>query len=100
MAEDDAAGDDAGPTAPPPADGSARTDDPVQSTVLGLAGSPGRTLAVGVAVLLALLYSVFIQQELLLVVWLLAVGFLVYLVWRFVRAHERIAAAAERVADD
>lgn len=79
-------------------DGPAR-DDPVKSTLFGLAERPGRSLAIAVAVLVLLLYAVLIQQELLLVVWLLAVGFLVYLVWRFVRAHERIAAAAERLAD-
>lgn len=73
-------------------------DDPVRSALFGLAGSPARSLALAVAVILALLYSVFIQQELLLVVWLLALGFLVYLLWRFVRAHERLAAAAERFA--
>jgi threonine/homoserine/homoserine lactone efflux protein len=75
------------------------TDDPVRRALLGLAGSPGRSLAVAVAVLAVLLYSVFISQQLLVVVWLLAVGFLVYLLWRFVRAHERIASAAERLAD-
>lgn len=74
-------------------------DDPVKETLFGLASSPGRSLAVALVVLAMLLYSVFIQQELLLVVWLLAVGFLVYLLWRFVRAHERIAGAAERLAD-
>lgn len=74
-------------------------DDPVQEALLGIAGNPGRSLAVAVAVLALLLYSVFISQQLLVVVWLLVVGFLVYLFWRFVRAHERIASAAERLAD-
>lgn len=74
-------------------------EDPVKSAIFGLAESPGRSLAIALAVLLVVLYSVFIQQQLLLVVWLLAVGFLVYLFWRFVRAHERIAGAAERLAD-
>lgn len=74
-------------------------DDPVRTVLFGLAGNPGRSLAVAVAVLVVLLYAVLIQQELLLVVWLLLTGFLVYLFWRFVRAHERIAGAVERLAD-
>lgn len=74
-------------------------DTPVRSALFGLAGDPTRSLALAVAVVLALLYSVFIQQELLLMGWLLAVGFLVYLFWRFVRAHERLAVAAERLVD-
>lgn len=75
-------------------------DDPVKSALFGLSENPGRSLAIVIAVLLVVLYGVFISQELLLVGWLLAVGFLVYLFWRFVRAHERIAGAAERLADD
>ena len=74
--------------------------DPVKVALFGMTSRPGRSLAIAVAVVLVLLYAVLIQQELLLVVWLLVTGFLVYLLWRFVRAHERIAGAAERLADD
>lgn len=87
------------PAEPDPSDEPV-SDDPVKSALFGLTDNPGRSLAIAVAIVLVLLYSVFIQQELLLVGWLLAVGFLVYLFWRFVRAHERIAGAAERLADD
>lgn len=75
------------------------TDDPVQEALFGLAGSPERSLGVVLLVLAVVLYGVFISQQLLVVVWLLVVGFLVYLFWRFVRAHERIAVAAEGLAD-
>ena len=73
--------------------------DTVESTLLDALGGPGRSVAVAIGVLVVLLYGVLIQQELLLVVWLLAVGFMAYLFWRFVRAHERIAGAAVRLAD-
>lgn len=92
-----------GPATDPPDDPAAddlRSEDPVATTVASLAGSPGRTLALAVAVVLLVAYAVLIQQELFLVIWLLVVGFLVYLVWRFVRAHERLAGAAERLAND
>lgn len=51
--------------------------------------------AIGFVALLTLVYSVLIAQALLL--WIvIVIGLLfLYLVWRFVRAHERIAAALE-----
>jgi heme O synthase-like polyprenyltransferase len=45
-----------------------------------------------------LLYSVVVAQQILAAVALLVWVFVVYLAWRFVRAHERIAAAAETMA--
>ncbi|MEF8808570.1 hypothetical protein [Natronomonas sp.] len=54
-------------------------------------------LLVGLAIagIVILAYSVLVAQQLLLgasvVVWLLGL----YLLWRFIRAHERIAAALE-----
>jgi high-affinity Fe2+/Pb2+ permease len=54
-------------------------------------------IAVALAVLL-LLYSVLVAQQLLLWVGFVTPFALLYLLWRFVRAHERIAAAQERRA--
>jgi hypothetical protein len=51
-----------------------------------------------VAGVLALLYGVLIAGQILAPIALLLWAFLVYLAWRFVRAHERIAAAAETMA--
>lgn len=76
-----------------------QTDDPVRSAWSRIADDRGRLLALAAVVLLVVFYGVFVQQQLLVVIWLLVSGFLVYLVWRFVRAHERIAGAAERLAD-
>ena len=95
MAEDEVR-DDPEPSSP---DDEAAAGDPVRAGLAGLAGRPGRAAAVAVAAVLVLLYAVFVQQELFLVIWLGVSGFLLYLLWRFVRAHERLAAAAERVAD-
>lgn len=47
-----------------------------------------------------LLYSVLVAQQILAAVALLLWVFVVYLAWRFVRAHERLAGAAERLADE
>lgn len=60
--------------------------------------SPRALALVGIVVVLALLYSVFIMAAPL--AWASAVVPLValYLLWRFVRAHERIAAAMESSA--
>jgi heme O synthase-like polyprenyltransferase len=52
-------------------------------------------VVLGVAVLL---YSVLVVQQILAAVALLLWVFVVYLAWRFVRAHERLAGAAERIA--
>ncbi|NIS30106.1 MAG: hypothetical protein GWN07_07700 [Actinobacteria bacterium] len=71
----------------------------MSSALFGLAGNPGRTLAVAAAAVLVVLYAVFVQQALFLVIWLAVAAFLIYLAWRFVRAHERLAGAAERLAD-
>lgn len=75
------------------------SDDPVRSAWSKVADDRSRLLALVAVVLLVVFYGVFIQQRLLVVIWLLVSGFLVYLLWRFVRAHERIAGAAERVAE-
>jgi uncharacterized membrane protein len=52
-------------------------------------------VSLAVAGIVILAYSVLVAQQLLLgasvVVWLLGL----YLLWRFIRAHERIAAALE-----
>jgi hypothetical protein len=63
-------------------------------------GSRERLLRVGAVVLglLLLLYSVVVAQQILAAVALLLWVFVVYLAWRFVRAHERLADAAERLA--
>jgi heme O synthase-like polyprenyltransferase len=59
-----------------------------------------RLLRVGAVVfgLLLVLYSVVVAQQILAAVALLLWVFVVYLAWRFVRAHERLADAAERLA--
>ena len=61
-----------------------------------------RRLRIGAVVigLLLLLYSVVVAQQILAAVALLLWVFVVYLAWRFVRAHERLASAAERLAGD
>lgn len=55
------------------------------------------TRKAGIAALLILfaLYNFFVLQELFASVWVLSVGAILYLGWRFVRAFERIAAAME-----
>jgi hypothetical protein len=53
------------------------------------------TVAGGVVVLL---YSVLVAGQILAPIALFAWVFVVYLLWRFVRAHERLADAAERLA--
>ncbi|SHG74133.1 hypothetical protein [Halobaculum gomorrense] len=55
-------------------------------------------IAVVVLVVLFTLYAVLIQAQVLVVVYLLSVAFLLWLLSRFVRAHERIAVAQERRA--
>ncbi|WP_318568028.1 hypothetical protein [Salinigranum marinum] len=56
-------------------------------------------LAVVVVGAFVLLYGVVVTQQILAAIVLLVWLFVVYLVWRFVRAHERLADAATRVAD-
>lgn len=60
---------------------------------------PWRTAALVVAVIAAAAYATLLRQELFLVVWLLFAGFFAHLALRFVRATERLASAAERLAD-
>jgi hypothetical protein len=55
------------------------------------------TVAGGIVVLL---YSVLVAGQILAPIALFAWVFVVYLLWRFVRAHERLADAAERLAAD
>ena len=78
-------------------DDEANADETVE--VLGRAVSR-RTLRIGAAVfaVLLLVYSVLIAGQLLLWVGLISPFVFLYFVWRFVRAHERIAAAQERRA--
>lgn len=52
-------------------------------------------LAIAILALLALVYSVFVTRALLQWVGLVLPLVFLYLVWRFVRAHERIATALE-----
>lgn len=61
---------------------------------------PRLALGAAVAAVLVLLYAAFVQQELFVVVWLLLVAFFAHLALRFVRAFERIAGAAARLASD
>jgi hypothetical protein len=55
------------------------------------------TVAGGIVVLL---YSVLIAGQILAPIALFAWVFVIYLLWRFVRAHERLAAAAETIASN
>jgi hypothetical protein len=66
------------------------------------AAEPDRRLLIAAIVVgvLAVLYGVLVAGQILAPIALLAWVFLVYLAWRFVRAHERIADAAERLAAD
>ncbi|WP_372912547.1 hypothetical protein [Salinigranum sp.] len=50
--------------------------------------------------IVVLLYSVLVAGQILAPIALFAWVFVVYLLWRFVRAHERLADAAERLAAD
>jgi threonine/homoserine/homoserine lactone efflux protein len=52
-------------------------------------------IAIAVLALLALVYSVFIARALLQWVGIVLPLVFLYLAWRFVRAHERIATALE-----
>ncbi|QZX98408.1 hypothetical protein [Halobaculum rubrum] len=61
-----------------------------------LSSRPG--IAVVVLFVLVSLYAVLIQAQILAIVYLLSVAFLLWLLYRFVRAHERIAVAQERRA--
>jgi maltodextrin utilization protein YvdJ len=62
------------------------SDSPRERTVL---------VALAVVALLALAYSLLIAQQVLAWFAIAIPLVLLYLVWRFVRAHERIAAALE-----
>lgn len=76
--------------------------DPRRSTdrLLSLwAKRPWQTAAAAIVGVAVVAYAILIQQELLLAVWLLLAGFFVHLALRFVRAVERIAGAAERLAE-
>ena len=57
-------------------------------------------LAVAILAVLVLLYSVLVMQRALYAVSFVLPLFLLYLVWRFVRAHERIADALEGREDN
>jgi hypothetical protein len=50
--------------------------------------------------IVVLLYSVLVAGQILAPIALFAWVFVVYLLWRFVRAHERLADAAEQLAKD
>lgn len=56
-------------------------------------------VAIAVLAALVLLYSVLVMQRALYAVSFVLPLFLLYLVWRFVRAHERIADALEARED-
>ena len=55
-------------------------------------------IAVVVLFVLVSLYAVLIASQILAVVYFASVAFLLWLLYRFVRAHERIAVAQERRA--
>ncbi|MFC7135577.1 hypothetical protein [Halobaculum litoreum] len=61
-----------------------------------LRSPPG--IAAAVAFVLLALYAVVIQSQILLVVSYVSLGLLLWLLYRFVRAHERIADAQARRA--
>ena len=81
-------------------DGAGEGDASDADDTVELLGRPvgRRTLRIAVAILavLSLLYSLLIAGQILLWVTLIAPFVFLYLLWRFVRAHERIAAAQER----
>lgn len=66
---------------------------------VGFRDDPRTAALVAGVVVLALLYSVFIAGRIGLWFGIVAVGGGAYVVWRFLRAVERIAAALERLAD-
>jgi uncharacterized membrane protein len=70
------------------------------STTLGDDRERRLRLAAVVVSVLALLYGVLIAGQILAPIALVALLFVVYLLWRFVRAHERLAGAVERIAAD
>ncbi|WP_216824755.1 hypothetical protein [Salinigranum rubrum] len=70
------------------------------STVFGVDRDSLLMVVASVALLVVFLYSVLVVQQVLALVATLLWLFGVYLVWRFVRAHERLAEAAERIAAD
>lgn len=55
-------------------------------------------IAVVVLFVLISLYAVLVQAQILAIVYLASVALLLWLLYRFVRAHERIAVAQERRA--
>lgn len=57
-------------------------------------------LGIGVIAVLTLLYSLLIAQQILAWFGIVIPLLLLYLVWRFVRAHERIADALEATSGD
>ena len=62
--------------------------------------SRGQLAGIIVGLLAVAAYSVLIAGQLLLVVFPAAAVFVVYLIWRFVRAVEAIADAQQRRAND
>jgi Flp pilus assembly protein TadB len=85
------------PSDDPPSDDQTAADDPDRVPALDVSERTLFRVAVAVAVLL-LVYSVVVAQQLLLWVGIVTPLVLLYLFWRFVRAHERVAAAQERRA--
>jgi hypothetical protein len=106
QATDDAPPDD---SSPPGGDGT-RADDAADGDEGNADGTvevlettvSRRSLRIGAVVfaVLLLIYSVLIAGQLLLWVGLITPFVFLYFVWRFVRAHERIAAAQERRVRD
>ncbi len=70
------------------------------STVFGVDRDSLLMVVAALALLVVFLYSVLVVQQVLALVATLLWLFGVYLVWRFVRAHERLADAADRLAAD
>ena len=95
----DAAADEVDPDEAEPVTGRAPSPPgPEADLASRAAANPLRSALLGAAVVFVVAYAVLVQAQLLVAIWLVVVGFVVWLLLRFVRAHERLAAAAERLA--
>lgn len=74
--------------------------DPVNRVSLVLLQRPVLAAALGLLVLVGLLYSVLVAQELFVAVWFVVLVFFAYLAWRFVQAFELVARAVDRYVDE
>lgn len=74
--------------------------DPVVRTSSALVERPAIAIALALAGVVVLLYSVLVAQELFLALRFFVIVFFAYLAWRFVRAFELVARAMNRYVDD